>query len=128
MALVCAVTSGTTAQRPPNPVVGSIHFDTTLGAAVTWNGVTWAPTVAGTAPTIATVLVTGDDVTTSFPVIHNLALASPFQPSAVSVLDPAGSLLSASSYQLGSLAANQFTVTFAIVPTLGDVHRFRVTA
>jgi hypothetical protein len=128
MALVCAVTSGTTAQRPPNPVVGNIHFDTTLGAAVTWNGVTWAPTVAGAAPTIATVLVTGDGVTTSFAVIHGLGLATPFQPSAVTVLDPDGGLLSASSYQIGTLATSQFTVTFAITPLVGDVHRFRVTA
>jgi hypothetical protein len=94
--------------------------------AITQSGA-WV-TVAGAAPTIATVPVTGDGATTSFAVVHNLALATPFQPSAATVLDPSGNLLSASSYQIGTLATNQFTVTFAVAPANGSVHRFRVTA
>lgn len=118
--------NGTTAARPTTSNIGQVYFDTTLNAPVWWNGTAWQGSAA--VATSATVSVTGDGATTSFPVAHNLALASPFQPSAVTVLDPAGNLLSASSYQIGSLLTNQFTVTFSVAPANGAVHRFRVTA
>jgi hypothetical protein len=49
--------AGTTAQRPaansalgiPAPRVGFVFFDTTLGAAVSWNGKAWIHHVTGAA-------------------------------------------------------------------------------
>lgn len=34
-------TTGTTAQRPTSPAVGQLFNDSTLGAAVVWNGKSW---------------------------------------------------------------------------------------
>ena len=33
--------SGTTAQRPNSPVAGMVRFNTTLGYAEVYNGITW---------------------------------------------------------------------------------------
>jgi hypothetical protein len=123
------VTSGTTAARPTGlnatTDVGYSYFDTTLGAPIWWTGSAW---MVASSPAQATVSITGTGAATSFTVTHNLALATPFQPSSVTVLDPNGKLLSPSSYDIGTLATNSFVVTFTVAPANGAVHRFRVTA
>ncbi len=47
--------SGTTAQRPTSPYIGSMFFDTTLGQPIWWNGTAWvAATVALGAEAVST--------------------------------------------------------------------------
>lgn len=36
------LTGGTSAQRPANPTLGQLYYDTTLGAEIVWNGTIWA--------------------------------------------------------------------------------------
>lgn len=41
------IPSGTTSDRPSNPDVGTLYFDTDLGNVVTWNGTEWVEPSAG---------------------------------------------------------------------------------
>lgn len=37
--------NGTTANRPPSPIIGQYYLDTTLGVPVWWNGTNWINSV-----------------------------------------------------------------------------------
>ena len=79
-------------------------------------------------PMVVTPTVTGDGSTTAFTVTHNLALASPYIPSSITVLGPSGALLATSAYTIDTLATNSFRCTFASAPANAAVTKFKITA
>jgi hypothetical protein len=122
--------NGTWLETPPSTLPSTASATVLQFYAVTTDGGTtvWLEPLGIATATYVTVPITGDGATTVFTVTHNLGLATPFIPLAVSALDPAGDLLSASSYQIDNLTANSFRVTFAVAPANAAVHRFKITA
>lgn len=56
------VPSGTTAQRPSNPVTGDTYYDGTLGFLIIWEGTQWVPCSAPAAQPTITVADVGTNV------------------------------------------------------------------
>jgi len=103
------------AVAPATPVVGQQYFDTVLGFARTWNGVTWDAAVSAVG-TFSTDI--GDGLALSYVVAHNLG-----------TLDVIVSLFNNTTGNeavatVNHTSINTITVTFALPPILND---YRVT-
>lgn len=118
--------SGTTASRPTGVATGTAYFDTTINAPVWWNGTAWVDAVAGAPPFNGS--FTGDGSAVTFTVTHNLGLASPFQPSSVSLVSPTGEYLGPGAVTVNALATNTFNVVFGAAPAIGETYTVRVVA